>query len=690
MRKPTTVLIVLMLVMTAGLVSAQTGPGAALAEVETVAELELSGASIHQAGPSSFYIRGVGIGESVFSLTFSQDSNGIWTLTSLNPESDNILPETTVLDFASLAATDDQTLKIDGVFVDGQVYSGSLTVGEEGDLELAGSVEAGSIDAVNEARARALSQLVVADTTAEFEQELAQQRAELQATIDQIEAQRDDYKAERDELEAERDELAEQLAELSAEAGSAGAASDTGAGDLGMIDLPETITVSEDSPVTAEVVAALINERNTIAGEMVGVLAENNQLRDEKKTLSEQIEDLQDENQRLRTELADMTDEVERLTELVEAYRSGSATVPAAEDGAPSTDAAPAATTATTETSEPNTPAWSMPGDYLRKSDLEAVAEAVTAELQSLEQRVAALEEAATGLADLEEALRTGQEAAISAAAAAGEAAATAAGDRDDMTPDPSEEGREAPAVAIDATAAEPEIARLTERLAELVEQNEELRRETQALENRILNDILENGLVAMMRERLTRTVNAGFAGSDPDVGDWNVSGNRAVQADSDAFFAKLSVPASQGDGPVLYSFRVRSLDPEGWVGVGLHFFVSDVERRRGYGMGRSLLVWLTRDPDVYKTRLTYLQLYRSDDDINMGRVMDSVIEEPMNTFLEVEVLYEPENQYLTVAIDGEDKIRYRTWFGIDDGVEVALRTLGAAEFRDFRIDVEP
>ena len=73
-----------------------------------------------------------------------------------------------------------------------------------------------------------------------------------------------------------------------------------------------------------------------------------------------------------------------------------------------------------------------------------------------------------------------------------------------------------------------------------------------------------------------------------------------------------------------------------------------------------------------------------------MGRVLDAVIEEPISEFLDVEVLYEPHNQYLTVAIGGEDKIRYRTWFGIDSGVEVALRTLGAAEFTDFRIRTEP
>ena len=672
----------IILLLVAGTIWAQTDTGATgalLGSVASTQDLDLRDASIHQAGPDSFYVRSVGIGGVDYSLTFSQDPNGIWTLTALNPESDNILPARTVLDFASLTAVDGQTLQIDGVFVDGQVYSGSLTVGEDADLTLTGEIAAGSVDAVNEGRTLALAELAVAESAAAFREELEEQRQELQAIIDQV--------------ELERDSLAEELAALEA----AGIAAETGAA---------LAPITTDTPVTDEQVVALLKERDLLAGDLVGVAMENNQLRDDNKTLAEQIADLQAENQNLQTELTAMTAEVERLTELVEAYRS--VQVPATPLVAAMAASTDDAATATDEPVAVATPLWTMPGDYLRKADLEAAAAAVTAELRSLEGRVASLEAAAAGLAKLEEALRTGVGDGIPPAVSAPEqpgtligAAETAAGVTSEpeseavadssavTTPTPMASADDAE-VALAAAERAAELAAVTAELAALVRQNEELRREALELENTILQEILSNGLVALMSERLTDTVRSGFTGSEPDVGDWSITGSRAVQTDSDAFFAKLAVPAVQSDEPVLYSFRVRALNPEGWVGVGLHFFVSDVDKRRGYGMGKSLLVWLTRDPDVYKTQLTYLQLYRSDDDINMGRVLDSIIEEPISEFLDVEVLYEPDNQYLTVAIGGEDKIRYRTWFGIDSGVEVALRSLGAAEFTDFRIRTEP
>ncbi len=693
----------IILLFVAGALSAQSDSDAAgtpFGSIVSVQDLDLRDASIHQAGPDSFYVRSVGIDGADYSLTFSQDSNGIWTLTALNPESDNILPTRTVLDFASLTAIDGRTLQIDGVFVDGQVYAGSFTVGENADLTLTGEIAAGSVDAVNEARTLALAKLAVAETAAAFQEELADQRQELEAIIDQIELQRDGYKSERDiladerdELTVERDGLVEEIAALEA------------ADQVAEAAVSETATTN--TPVTDDQVAALLKERDLLAGDLVGLAMENNQLRDDNKTLAEQIADLQAENQRLQTELADMTIEVERLTQLVAAYQSVQPPTPSAVAPSAADTAEAVADEAGTTVAVVAAPVWTLPGDYLRKEDLEAAAAAVTAELQSLEKRVGELEEAAAGLAKLEEALRTGVAngitPAVSAPAQPGtligttEAAAEVPTDTaTDIAVDTVADTPAAVATAGDADAAlaaaesAAELAAVTAELAVLVRQNEELRRETLELENTILQQILSNGLVALMRERMTDTVRSGFAGSEPDLGDWSVTGSRAVQADSDAFFAKLAVPAVQSDKPVLYSFRVRTLDPEGWVGVGLHFFVSDVDKRRGYGMGKSLLVWLTRDPDVYKTQFTYLQLYRSDDDINMGRVLDSIIEEPISEFLEVEILYEPDNQYLTVAIGGEDKIRYRTWFGIDSGVEVAFRSLGAAEFTDFRIRTEP
>ena len=652
----------ILLLFVAGAAWAQTGAGVGLlpADVISAEDLDFTRASVHLAGPSAFYIRSVGIGGEQYSLNFAADSAGVWNLTAVSPESRNVLPPETILDFASITALDDTTLQIDGVFVDGNVYSGQLSVGDDAGLTLAGDIGGGNLEAINEARAEALADLILAEGEAAFEEALEEQRQRLQATID--------------ELRTERDELQQQLAEAEEAATST-------ALDAGGAAATEGAETTRTSPLTDQQIADLLEERDILAGDLVGVAMENDQLRSQNKALSDQIATLQAENSRLQEEVTAMTSEVSRLTELLEAYRSGARTLPAegGETGTESEESA-AETAAGVET-----PAWTMPGDYLRKADLEAATAALTGELQSLEARVAGLESAATELAGLEEALRTGisggfpRTSGVSAQPGELPSTATAAAPATGAIPP-------APASAESAT----ELAQIQAQLTELTRQNEELRREAQDLENRILEEIMSNGLVAMMSEQMTQIVQSGFSSSEPDVGSWEISRDRAIQSDSDAYFAKLALPARQGGEPILYSFRVRSLDDSGWVGVGLHLFVSDVEKRRGYGMGKSLLVWLTRDPDVYKNEFTYLQLYRSDDDVNMGRVMDAVVEEPLWTFIDVQVLYEPENQYITVAIDGEDKVRYRTWFGIDSGIEIALRTLGAAEFRDFRVQRAP
>lgn len=219
---------------------------------------------------------------------------------------------------------------------------------------------------------------------------------------------------------------------------------------------------------------------------------------------------------------------------------------------------------------------------------------------------------------------------------------------------------------------------------AELRRRLAELQAEKLALQDRILDQVAGGGFVGLMAPRLRRTLIDDLADARVQLGDWRLSGRTAVQTDPEQYFAKLMLPAPQRTRPTLYRFSARSLD-EGWVGLGLHLFVEETGKR-GYGLGRSLLVWFTRDPEVYRNRLTYLQVYRSDDDVNMARVADAVIEEPIAEELDIEVLFEPQNNYITIAVNGRDKLRYRTWFGIDEGTTVALRTLGRAEFRDLSV----
>ena len=643
------VLAVLAVALVAGSAGAQTT--GSLATTLSLADLDLSSASIHQAGPAAFYVRSVGVDGDVYSFLIERADADTWSVTGIVPESQNVLPPDAILDFATISAPDASSIAIEGVLVGDRVYGGTLTVGEDADLELAEQIRLADSDTINEARASALREIFAAETDEAIEAELAAQRAELEATIDRIEAQRDAYREERDALASENAELAAQRAELADER------------DRLEAKLTETPD-GRSTPLTGEEVEALIAERDQLAGDIVGLVMENNELREERKTLREQIEELQERNSELAGDVETMTAEVGRLQELVEAYRATLGPEPG--DGA--------------------TREWAFPGDYVSSADLEAAAQAVTGELRSLDARVAALEEAASSLSDLEEALRTGVRGGLPATSLAAQPTGELPRTREAADPGATEAEARA---AIEAAEQAERLARVQAELADLLAENDALRGEQRRLEQRVLDEILDNGFVRIMRERLTRTLASGFSAGEPDTGAWRVSERSATQTEEDAYFAKLAMPVEQPGQPVLYSFRARSLD-DGWVGMGLHLFVDGVEQRRGYGMGSSLLVWFTRDPQERKTSTTYLQLYRSDSDVEMARVLDAAIPQSIDGFIDVDVLYEPASQYVTIAVDGTDRVRYRAWFEIDSGVEVALRTLGRAEFRDFEVSTMP
>lgn len=217
--------------------------------------------------------------------------------------------------------------------------------------------------------------------------------------------------------------------------------------------------------------------------------------------------------------------------------------------------------------------------------------------------------------------------------------------------------------------------------IARLRRENDRLRRDVMDAGYEAFDVDRTAGFVQMARAQLTKRLLTGFASGGPQIGDWDITPARAVQEDSDQFFAKMTLPHEDGSGATLYEFGARTLDP-GWVGLGMHIEVSNVERR-GYGLGKSMLIWFTRDRDAYGHELTHLQIYRSDDDVNMERVADAVIPEALSEFRQIGILYEPTTQYITIAVDGVDRLRFSTWFDLDNGASIALRSLGAAEFRD-------
>lgn len=317
-------------------------------------------------------------------------------------------------------------------------------------------------------------------------------------------------------------------------------------------------------------------------------------------------------------------------------------------------------------------------------------------ELQEFSERIATLEAMVQEQQSRIQALETlglelGQEVieAGEAARVAGEAARTAEAALEQARREAEARTASTPTAPSTAEVPAPEIevdvAELVRTIEELGRTNAVLTQERNDIEAQIRRILAWDGYMALVRGDFTQQRLRGFAGSQAAMGTWHFSGDGVSQADPKQYFARLDLPLTQEGEALLYQFEARSTGSE-WVGYGMHIYASGSQRRQGYGFGESLLVWLTRDPQVYGTDQTYLELYRSRDDVNMERVLHAAIEEPISQLLKIEILYQPQEEYLSIAVNGEEKIRYKTWFSVDKGVEVSLRSLGSAEFSGLKV----
>jgi hypothetical protein len=499
--------------------------------VPPLTEIDFSDARVSQGGTESFYLKNVAVSDQTYSLTIALGDDGFWAVTDISPESDSAIPAEIILDFATIKAVDDTSLKIDWIIYNGGIVSGVLSLSDDGitvfeDFAQHGSFSDSSIEFPEE-----LSNLLVGRDTSAAEAELAGVRAEYE----------------------------KQIADLQS--------------------LYDTAIVG------------------------------NADLASENTGLKTQIAGLLQTNEELQSRIAEMISDVDAAAE-------GNVSIP------------------------------------------EALASRYVDKLEDLEEEIGALR---TQIASLEGRIDRSEGVLVEAIASQ-------------------------PSVTAPPVSDSLETIALRKQVTELRERNSTLVAEMESLEKEIRSVLLQHGFIAVLKPTLTRTLATDFTASEAQLGLWHVGPDRASQIDSKMLFGKLLLPVSQGDDPVLYSFKARSTDPpDKWVGFGLHIYVDGVVKR-GYGLGDSLLVWLTRDQEVYKTNYTYLQLYRSDDDVHMDRVMDAVIPEPITETTQVDVLYQPIRQYITISVNGEEKIRYKTWFGIDEGVEVALRSLGTAEFTDLEV----
>jgi len=548
-------------------------------------EMDFSSAHINMAGPDAFYIRAVRLGEKSVSVRVARNSQGAWDVTDVYPEGKNVLPNDVVLDFATIRALDGKTLQIDGVFVGGQAYRGKLQLGDQGNLELVGSIQDGSSQAVNEERAAALRELVLSKAKSDALREAEAQIEELITERDRAREKNDGLAAENVGLEVEKKQLESQLGEV----------------------------------------------------------------RQNLKELKQRNDYLQGELDRLSREIGDLSPGASARPE-EEGAAGAAGMAGAAGSGTAGTGAATGAAADGTGSAGALAQSGPLPegGASIGGEILGRQARQLSDQVSSLQARVSRLEAQVARL--------NGTETAGTAEGSAG----IRTGDR----------------------------TSLLEQVRTLRAENEALRAEKEELQKQLMKRLLSGGYITLVEPTLTRTLVSGFSTAEVQLGNWNVSKGRAVQRDPDQYFAKLRLPAPQKDAPTLYRFTARSTG-EGWVGLGLHLYASDSDKR-GYGFGKSVLVWLTRDPEVYKSSATHLQLYRSDDDIHMARTLDSVIAEHIASSLSLDVLYEPQTNYVTVAVNGEDKVRYKLWFDINSGVEVALRTLGPAEFSGLTVLTEP
>lgn len=168
--------------------------------------------------------------------------------------------------------------------------------------------------------------------------------------------------------------------------------------------------------------------------------------------------------------------------------------------------------------------------------------------------------------------------------------------------------------------------------------------------------------------------------------GRWETEGSETVvQTDPEARFAKLVFPYRQDSRPRLYRMVTRAVG-DGWAGVGMHLGVTEVQAPAGYGHGRSVLVWLTRDARTYGDETTFLEVYISYDDVTMNRVAQSALNADLSDTTALEVLMDPGVGMLTVAVDGVEQFRYRVNMAHGTGLELALRALGQGEFSSLEV----
>jgi len=182
---------------------------------------------------------------------------------------------------------------------------------------------------------------------------------------------------------------------------------------------------------------------------------------------------------------------------------------------------------------------------------------------------------------------------------------------------------------------------------------------------------------VQPVQKKPQRVVLSSFSGGKALFGNWSVGYGYAEQKNTSLKFAKYSIPLYQSQDLTSYFFTANAQGSRGWVGYGLHFFASGEQTGKGYGFGRSYLVWLTRDFAHYQANDTYLQLYESFNDVKMIQLASVKIPQSITSTLTVEALYNKSTGQITVSVNGEKQLSFTVESPIYSGNKIVLRTLG-------------
>ncbi len=221
---------------------------------------------------------------------------------------------------------------------------------------------------------------------------------------------------------------------------------------------------------------------------------------------------------------------------------------------------------------------------------------------------------------------------------------------------------------------------------AELDEKERELRSKDREI-NRLMSRM--SGMTTGEAEVLySRTLMSGFRKDAGGLGSWSYTYNSLSQSNNSQRFAKYLVSQGQSGDSLKYSFHTQAKN-DGWRGAGLHFLVSGQDTVKGYGLGKSYLVWITRDEKAMQTDKTYIQLYKSMNDVHMIELQSSITDFDIDDGINIDVYVDKSDRRIRVAANGEDVLYYRDRDFFSYGNAIAFRALGRASFEDFSIKTE-